>query len=435
MVQRLRDRWENLKTGSPVLGAILTLVSGTATAQGITFLLQIFIARVYSDTDKGLFGIYGSITGFVITFAALRFDLTVMLPKDDRSAKVLERLSRRCIVVSSLLTSLVCMCSATLLRDSYHHSEQLMWWLMASGITVFLVAQIANVQYWLTRKGRFGDIARNRVFQSTAVAGCQLLVGVAMHGGLSAIIIGTIAGQLLTLISLERRVPELHGPQDPQAPAMRDMMRRYWKMPLLNGPNVFVDSVRNNGINLIIGAASVAALGQFQLAWNIMQVPVALISGSVSQVFLKKLSDAPPGTMLPMVRSVLWRAFLAAIVPFALLYVLAPWLFPFLFGATWDDAGYYARALTPWLFMNVLTSPVSNIFVVTEQQSRLLAFAVAYCAVPLTWLWLSPLPIMQTVFVLGMVMALMLLGMLGMAVLTARTYDRAAGGAARRDDP
>ncbi|WP_237564126.1 hypothetical protein [Actinomyces sp. 432] len=81
MVQRLRDRWERLRTGSPVLGAILTLVSGTATAQAITFVLQIFIARVYSDTDKGLFGIYGSITGFVITFAALRFDLTVVLPR------------------------------------------------------------------------------------------------------------------------------------------------------------------------------------------------------------------------------------------------------------------------------------------------------------------------------------------------------------------
>ncbi len=413
-----------------MLGAILTLVSGTATAQGVTFLLQIFIARVYSDTDKGLFGIYGSITGFVITFAALRFDLTIILPKDDRSARVLARLSRRCIVVSSLLTSLACMIGAKFLRDHYHASDQLMWWLMASGITVFLVAQIANVQYWLTRKGRFGDIARNRVFQSTAVAGCQLLVGLAMHGGLSAIIIGTITGQLLTLVTLERRVPELHGPKDPLAPSMRQMMRRYWKMPLLNGPNVFVDSVRNNGINLIIGAASVAALGQFQLAWNIMQVPVALIAGSVSQVFLKKLSDAPPGTMLPLVRSVLWRAFLAAIVPFVLLYIVAPWLFPLLFGATWDDAGYYARALTPWLFMNVLTSPISNIFVVTEQQSRLLLFAIVYCVVPLTWLWLSPLPIMPTVVVLGMLMALMLVGMLCMALLTARQYDRVGGGAA-----
>ena len=69
-------------------------------------------------------------------------------------------------------------------------------------------------------------------------------------------------------------------------------------------------------------------------------------------VFLKKLSDTEPGAMLPLVRAVLLRTCLAAIVPFAVLYLLAPWLFPFVFGATWHDAGYYARALTPWLFMN-----------------------------------------------------------------------------------
>ena len=67
-----RPSWHSLAQRSPVLRSILTLVSGTAASQGITLVLQIFIARVYSDVDKGLFGVYGSITGFVITFAALR---------------------------------------------------------------------------------------------------------------------------------------------------------------------------------------------------------------------------------------------------------------------------------------------------------------------------------------------------------------------------
>ena len=55
-------RWRGLVQRSPVLRSILTLVSGTAVSQVITFVLQIFIARVYSDVDKGLFGVYGSST-------------------------------------------------------------------------------------------------------------------------------------------------------------------------------------------------------------------------------------------------------------------------------------------------------------------------------------------------------------------------------------
>jgi len=287
-----------------VLRSILTLVSGTAASQGITLVLQIFIARVYSDVDKGLFGVYGSITGFVITFAALRFDVTIILPDDDRSARVLQRLATRCVLVTSLLTSAVCVAGARILRDHYHHSGALMWWLMGAGVTVFLVSQITTLQYWLTRQGRFGDIARNRVLQSAAVPVCQLVMGLALHGGLPAIIIGTIAGQLVALLALHLRTPELREPLGDDAPSMRAMIHRYRKMPLLNGPNAVVDSVRNNGINLLIGAVSVAALGQFQLAWNIMQVPVALIAGSVALVFLKKLSDTEPGAMLPLVRAV-----------------------------------------------------------------------------------------------------------------------------------
>ena len=123
-------------------------------------------------------------------------------------------------------------------------------------------------------------------------------------------------------------------------------------------------------------------------------------------------------------RSVLWRTGLAAVAPFALLYLLAPWLFPLVFGATWHDAGYYARALTPWLFMSVMTSPISNIFIVTERQSRLLAFAVAYCVAPLTWLWISRLDMMLTAIVLGWLMAGMLAVQLVMALAVARDYDR-----------
>lgn len=416
--------WHSLAQRSPVLRSILTLVSGTAASQGITLVLQIFIARVYSDVHKGLFGVYGSITGFVITFAALRFDVTIILPDDDRSARVLQRLATRCVLVTSLLTSAVCVAGARILRDHYHHSGALMWWLMGAGVTVFFVSQITTLQYWLTRQGRFGDIAKNRVLQSAAVPVCQLVMGLALHGGLPAIIIGTIAGQLVALLALHMRTPELREPLGDDAPSMRAMIHRYRKMPLLNGPNAVVDSVRNNGINLLIGAVSVAALGQFQLAWNIMQVPVALIAGSVALVFLKKLSDTEPGAMLPLVRAVLLRTCLAAIVPFAVLYLLAPWLFPFVFGATWHDAGYYARALTPWLFMNVLTSPIANIFVVTERQSQLLAFAVAYCVVPLTWLGLSRLDMMPTIIVLGWLMAGMLAVQLVMALAVARDYDR-----------
>lgn len=420
---RIKTWLSHHKETSPVLAAVLTLMSGTGVAQVITFVLQIFIARIYSDFDKGLFGVYGTITGFIITFAALRFDLTIVLPKKGVVARVLKKLATRCVVVSSMLTSFFCIVFAKWLEHSYHHSHVLSKWLMVGGVTVFVVAETTNIQYWLIRQERFGAIALNTIVQSLSTAGMQLLLGLILKGGLTGLILGTLTGQLITLILLSFRAPELRKKIPADAPTMWQVAKRYKKMPLLNAPNVLVDSIRNMGINLLIGAASIAALGQFQLAWAIMEVPVGLIAGSISQVFLKKLSAASPGEMLLLVKSTLVRVAIFAAIPFALLFVLAPWLFPFVFGAQWGPAGHFGRAITIWLYMTVLTSPISNIFVVTENQQRMLVFSIFYCAVPLAWLFLSKLELLPTVYVLGGLMAAMLLIMVFLAVWCAKEYD------------
>lgn len=417
-----------------MLAAVMTLLSGTLAAQVIGFVLQIGIARTYSATDKGLFGIYGSVASLVVTVAAARFDLSVVLPRDDDDARVLVRLAGRCVVVSSLLTSLACVAAASWVSSRYGSAE-LAAWLCGSGVTVFALAQAANLQYWLTRKGRFGDIARSSVVRSLAVAGLQLVCGWAAGGGLNALIGATVVGQLIALAYVWGRGRDARAPGGPGAPTMGEMARRYRRMALLGGPNVLVDAVRNTGINLLIGSAAVASLGQFQLAWAVLQVPVALIVGSIGQVFLRTLSRTEPGRMGSLVAATMRRAVLGAAVPFGALYALAPWLFPVVFGAQWDQAGDFARSLVPWLAMMVVSSPVSNLFVVTDNQHRMLAFAVVYCAVPLAWLWLSPLDLAATVRVLGAGMAALLVVMVAMAWSCAREFDRRGGPARGADEP
>lgn len=414
------------KETSPVIAAVLTLMSGTGVAQIITFVLQIFIARIYSDLDKGLFGVYSTLTGFIITFAALRFDLTIVLPRKGVVARVLKKLATRCVIVSSILTSIFCIVCSKWLENHYHHSPGLSKWLMLGGITVFIVAETANVKYWLIRNAKFGAIALNTIVKSLSVAGMQLLLGIILRGDLSGLIIGTMIGHLLTLLALTFHAPNLRNKLPDDAPSMWHVAKRYWKMPLLNAPNVLVDSVRNMGVNLLIGASSIAALGQFQLAWAIMAVPVQLIADSTSQVFLKKLAGSKPGQMYPLIKSaVLWVALVAS-VPFILLFILAPWLFPLVFGQRWELAGHFGRAIAPWLFMMVLTSPISNVFVVTENQRRLLIFSIFYCAVPLLFLYLSTMELLMTTIILGVLMAGMLLVMIGLAVWCALEFDRHA---------
>lgn len=407
---------------SKFISQVLTLVTGTALAQAAGIALSIPLARLYTPDDFGHFAIFTSITAFAAAIASLRYDVAIVLPKSDAVAKQVHRLARRCIFVISVLTSLLCIAGSGWIGKTYH-SRILTICLFFSGISVYEVAELTNVQYWLTRKTDYKLIAQNRVIQTTGVAVLQLLFFF-VFPSVVGLFLGTITGQALALfILLWKARKELRLDPSENIPPMRSLAARYRKMPLLNGPNALAEGLRNNGMSLIVGLAGAGLLGQFNRAQTILQVPMGFITASVTQVFYQRLSTAQPGEMTPLVRTVSKKLILFAIPIFALVFLLAPWLFVFFFGPQWDQAGYYARALTPWILVTVVTSPVSNIYLATETQGRMLAFSIVYCTIPLLILAFSPLPMLQTVTIMSLTMAAMLLFMLGMAFDVAKKFD------------
>lgn len=421
-IKSIRKKLLTLLRRSTFLNNVLTLVTGTAIAQAVGIALAIPLARLYTPSDFGHFAIFSSISAFAATIASLRYDLAIVLPKSDSVAKQVRRLARRCILLASILTSLLCIAGADWVGKTYQ-SRPLTICLFFAGISVYEVAELSNVQYWLTRKTEYKLIAQNRVIQTTGVAVLQLGFFF-LFPSVVGLFLGTITGQALALMLLLWKTrKDLRPDKTENLPSLRELAVRYRKMPLLNGPNVMVDALRNNGMNLIVGLSGAGVLGQFSKAQGILQVPMGFITASVTQVFYQKMAIVKPGEMLPLVKNVTKKLTLFAIPVFTLVFILAPWLFVFLFGSQWDQAGYYARALTPWILVTVLTSPISNIFIVTETQERMLVFAIFYCAVPLAILFFSPLTMLTTVVIMSLTMAAMLLFMLAMAFKVAKKFD------------
>ena len=409
-----------------VLRQVLTLLSGTILAQVIAFVAQIGIARLYTDTDLGYLGIFTSAATLGAAIAGARFDLSIVLPApgDEASARSLVRLSSRCVLATSALATLTAACAWPWVSSRY--GSALAGWMLAVGVSVLFLAQGQVCSYWLTRHRRFQAIASSSVVRSLGIAALQLVCGFLAGGGLGAAIGATIAGQGLAVAYLSWRAHDVRE-CEAEDPTLREVASRYRKMALVGVPNVVVDALRTSAIPLLIATYSVASLGQFNMAWLALQAPVALIAGALSQVYLPRLSDTPAGQMTRVVVRVGSIALACSIPVFALLAGASPEIFPLVFGARWEAAGYFARSLAPWLALTVATSPLSNVFVATYHQRRMLAFACVYCAVPLIWLACSPYGVETTVTVLGALMAVLLVGMLVMAVVTARAYDRGDG--------
>lgn len=396
-------------------------MTGTAVAQAVSLVMTVVLARLYTPGEFGQLAAYTAVAGVVVAVAALRYDMAVMLPRRDEEALSLARLAWWCVVGTSLAASVVAVLARPLAARWW--GPDVAAWLPLVGLTTLLMAGTEVFKSWFNRTSQYRVIAVNQAEQQVGLTGAQLALGLAGLGGLPGLVIGHTAGQLLAFVNLGRQAPQLRRRLPPGAPSLGQVARRYRRMPLLSAPNALVDAVRLNGIQMLIATYSVAELGQFQMAWRVLDAPLILINGAVARVFFQRLATVVPGEMTPLVRGLVRRAVMIGVGPFALIYLLSPWIFPFLFGASWDSAGEFARALTPWLFMLLITSPVSNLFVVTEHQDWLLAFSVVYATLPLGWLALSPLDLLPTTYVLGLIMAGLLVGMTLMALAAARRFD------------
>lgn len=416
------ERLARLVTKYPTLRHILVLVSGTAVAQMVALGASLITARLFTPEVFGQFAIYGSLTAILITVASLRMDMTIMLPESDDAARRIARVATLANVVVAAAASLL----ALLLHDlvvSVYGSEELASWLPLAGLTIFFVAQVNVLQYWFNRRTDYRTISMNRVQQQIGSAGGQVAFGAVGVRSLLGLIAGTLVGQAFAFVNLRRKSSDLTEPVAEDTPSAGALVRQYRNMPLLNLPNALVDGIRLNGIPLLIGVVALGAVGQFNMAWRILQAPIGLINSAIAQVFYQKLARVQPGDMLPLVRATMIRSLLIAIVPFGLIYVTAPWLFLLLLGPQWDMAGDIARALTPWLAMQLVTSPISTVFVVAERQGRMLVFSAFFAAVPLGLLYFAPWELLTTLTVLGAAMGTMLVIMMVMALQVARAFD------------
>lgn len=405
---------------------ILTLMSGTATAQIVTVLAMIPLARLYGPKDIGLYAIVQSVVAFGTSMASARYDIAIVLPRSPEVAQVLYRLASRLIVCFSILLFAGLVGSYRFVYQTYGDSLFAQW-LPAASLVVLVAAQTIAIQYLLIRVQDFRAIARNRLIKSVAVAALQLTLAQVIPD-FRGLLIGLVCGQLITLLAAARAIRGGLKLEAEELPSYREVASEYKKMPLLNGPNALLDSIQALGINLLIGNIAVHGLGQYSLAMQITRAPVGFLSSAISQVVLKRLSVIQPGQMLKFLASMYARILIFAGPVFIAFYVIAPHIFPLVFGEQWAEAGLIAQALVPWLFMLTLTSPLSSLFIVVNKQELSLAFSIISASLSLSFLAKSSASLLDTIAGLALMMAVLLLLWVTVALYVARNFDKRSGG-------
>jgi O-antigen/teichoic acid export membrane protein len=160
------------------------------------------------------------------------------------------------------------------------------------------------------------------------------------------------------------------------------MARRYREFPLLNTPHAFAGALQDTlAVALLVAWTGEAAAGFWGLALRYLKAPATLVGGAVSQALYPKLAQLQAQSQSPeqaraAVRQVMFMLALLALPLVLVLLFAGPWIFATAFGERWRGAGELARALSPYIGVHFVASPLSVVTLAWGAQAWALKLAL-----------------------------------------------------------
>jgi O-antigen/teichoic acid export membrane protein len=360
------------------------VMSGAVVSQLATLVAAPVLTRIYPAEAMGVFSIYASVVAVLSVAAALRYELAIVLPRDEREADELFILS--CLAVLAV-TALTCAAVGLAGRAAAERFgvPALAPWLAWIPATVLAVGLYQNLNYWCTRQSRFRQVSVSQALRSGIAAAIQLAAGAAGLGA-AGLIGGHLAGQSGAAAAL--------GMQNGKRIAARlrpgirwrnlgALARRYAEFPAYSMPQSLLNALSQNlPVFLLAFFYGAKAAGYYAISYRILQMPVTLVSQSVRQVFLQQASEACRNGRRPLrmfAKLTLTLALIAAL-PTVAVFAFGPPLFAAVLGPQWGEAGQYARWMALWLFFAFVNPPATVLSTVYGMQRMLLVYEMLLLA-------------------------------------------------------
>lgn len=375
---------------------MFVVASGTAGAQAIAMALTPFITRIYGPEAFGLLGTFTAVISVLTPMTALTYPIAIVLPKKDVDAFNLIKLS---LVIATCTSSLVLFVIAFWGQalSTYFHADQFAKYLWFIPIAMLFSACNNALSQWIIRKELFKLTAKIAIIQSFTNNLTKIGAGLIYPFGGTLILIQTTAQAVsssLLFIAAKSTFPEdekFKGKNENKS--LRQLAYQYRDFAVFRAPEVTIDAASQSlPVLMLASFFGPASAGFYTLARSIMGIPSSLIGNSIGNVLYPRLSETANNKkpIYPLIKKATLLIASIGSLPFLLVIFFGPWLFAFIFGDEWVNAGQYARWLAIWLFFSFANIPAVKAIPIINAQGfqliftsvtialRLAAIALAY---------------------------------------------------------
>ncbi|BCK11406.1 hypothetical protein VCSRO207_2485 [Vibrio cholerae] len=371
-------------------------MTGTGIAQAIPIAIIPILTRMFSPEDFGLLALYAACVSILGVVATGRYEIAIMLPKDDEDARLLLQLSMLFALFVSLLISIpISIWNAQIAH--FLGNEDIAVWLYLVPVSVLFTGIYQALTYWNNRQKKFINTAVSRVNQSLFQGFAQTLLGfLQVSGGLIwGQFIGIVSGSIY-LLKKDRNYKSLI--RKSKINSIQKQGIKYHKFPTYGVWGALCDAgAVQMPIILLTKFYSNSVTGMFSLTFRVLNMPTSIISSAIAQVLFQKvveISQTEPEKLNLYIIKMFLLLFVIYLPAVPILFIWGENLFSIIFGNEWSQAGVYAGYLVIAIAVRFAVSPLSAVLGLEQNIKMGVLWQVLYlCTISITLYFSSSLSI------------------------------------------
>ncbi len=357
---------------SELLRHVLILLQGTVIAQLIGIGMQLVLRRIFTVSDFGIMSLYASAVGVLAVLATGRYEMAIVLPKEDKNARTIFRLSLLISLLFNILLFVVLLFTADKILEMIRVYELIdpndvtdmnlvVYLIYCIPIGVFLLTIYNALNYLFTRQKAYKTLSNNRILQAVTSNGTNGLLG-AMNFGFFGLFFGYVIGFLTSIVFLiGSKLKLLNG----EVGDTKENLKKYSDFPSKSLPSGLLNMLALQLPTFVIfGFFGALISGIYDIITRVLNAPITMVGRSVSQVFYQKVSnDLNEGRSISgyIIKSTI-RLLLFMLIPMTVVFFFGEPLFAYVFGEKYRLAGQLSSYFAPFFLVRFVYYSQSTLF-------------------------------------------------------------------------
>ena len=369
----------NLLPKSAYARNVLTLMTGTSLAQAIPIAISPILTRIYSPEDFGLFSFYIALVSVAVVLVTGRYELAILLPRRERDA----------LHITALVLILSGIVSIFLAIIIFVFNKKIAFllgnpdigpWLYWVPVSTWLMGTYQGLNYWSNRRSQYKRLAISRTAQSGGGSLIQLGLGFFKKGA-SGLVVGQIFGQLLSSSMLARMIwkDDKELVREIRLKQIFLLSCKYSRFPKYMILGQLFNSASGYMPIFLLGVFfGPAVVGLYSLSQRVILAPMVLIGEAIGDVYRSEAATIyrKNGNCLNLFKVTFFKLVILSFFVTVPIFLWGEYIYAFLFGEQWREAGKIASLLSLMIFFQGTSSPMSQTILLENLQKMDLAWQI-----------------------------------------------------------